>query len=149
MADEVIRSIETELALLLRRAEATRRADPRAEHRTLDRAAYVILHQLETSGDANVGTLATLLGLDGSTVTRQVAGMERDGLVERRRDPSDGRGTLIVATAHGKARLRAVRQARSDLYERVLADWSTPDRATLATLLHRLNESLNQHTRPR
>jgi DNA-binding MarR family transcriptional regulator len=148
MADDAIRSIETEVALLLRRAEATRRADPHAEHRALDRAAYVILRQLEASGNANVGALATLLGLDGSTVTRQVAAMERDGLVERRRDPSDGRGTLIVATVHGRARLRAVRQARAELYERVLADWSTQDRAILAALLHRFNESLNQHARP-
>ena len=149
-ADEsVIQTIETEVALLLRRAEATRRSSPEAEHRALDRAAYVILRQLEASGDTNVGALASQLGLDGSTVTRQVAAMERDGLVERRRDPSDGRGTLIVATAHGRARLRSVRHARAELYERVLADWSTADRASLAVLLHRFNESLNQHTRPR
>jgi DNA-binding MarR family transcriptional regulator len=145
--EPVIRTIETEIALLLRRAEATRRASPGAEHRALDRAAYVILRQLETTGDANVGTVATLLGLDGSTVTRQVAAMERDGLVERQRDPSDGRGTVIVATRHGLSRLHAVRKARAELYERVLGDWSTEDRQTLARLLHRLNESLNLHVR--
>ena len=147
-ADEsVIQTIETEVALLLRRAEATRRSSPEAEHRALDRAAYVILRQLEASGDTNVGALASQLGLDGSTVTRQVAAMERDGLVERQRDPSDGRGTVIVATTHGLSRLRAVRRARAELYERVLGEWSTEDRRTLARMLHRLNESLNLHLR--
>src|SRR5215470_10818834 len=104
--EPVIQSIETEIALLLRRAEATRRAAAGVEHRALDRAAYVILRQLDEGGDLNVGSIAARLGLDGSTVTRQVAAMERDGLVERRRDPSDGRGTLIVVTTHGRARLR-------------------------------------------
>jgi DNA-binding MarR family transcriptional regulator len=78
-----------------------------------------------------------------------VAALERDGLVERQRDPSDGRGTVIVATQHGLSRLHAVRRARAELYERVLGDWSTEDRRALARLLHQLNESLNQHTRPR
>src|SRR5262249_59860279 len=99
-------------------------ADPVAAHRAFDRAAYVILRQLDESGDTNVGALASMLGLDGSTVTRQVAAMERDGLVERLRDPADGRGTVIVATAHGRSQLRVVRRARAELYEQVLADWS-------------------------
>jgi DNA-binding MarR family transcriptional regulator len=149
MTEPVIATIETEVALLFRRAEATRRAAPGAEHRALDRAAYVILRQLDSHGAANVGTIAGLLGLDGSTVTRQVAAMERDGLVERRRDPSDGRGTLIVATTHGRALLRTVRRARYELYGRILADWSTQDRADLARLLHQLNESLNANVNPR
>jgi DNA-binding MarR family transcriptional regulator len=147
LTESVIQSIETDVAMLMRRAEATRRATPNAEHRALDRAAYVILRQLDAHGDTNVGALAGLLGLDGSTVTRQVAPMERDGLVERRRDPTDGRGTVIVATPHGEARLRQVRQARAELYEQILADWSTQDRRTLAEMLHRLNESLDANRR--
>src|SRR5262249_38881602 len=62
MAESVIQSIETEIALLFRRADATARAAPGSEHRALDRAAYVILRQLEASGDLNVGALAALLG---------------------------------------------------------------------------------------
>jgi DNA-binding MarR family transcriptional regulator len=147
LSESVIQSIETDVAMLMRRAEATRRATPNAGHRALDRAAYVILRQLDAHGDTNVGALAVLLGLDGSTVTRQVAAMERDGLVERRRDPTDGRGTVIVATPHGQSRLRQVRQARAELYEQILADWSTQDRRTLAVMLHRLNESLDANRR--
>jgi DNA-binding MarR family transcriptional regulator len=143
--ETVYEAVETEVAFLLRWAEATRRAMPGQALRALDRAAYIILRQLDRHGDTNVGALATLLGLDGSTVTRQVSAMERDGLVHRKRDPSDGRGTLIAAAAAGRARLRRVRQARADLYRSVLAAWSAADRTTLATLLHRLNEDLDRH----
>src|SRR5262245_23089600 len=139
---DVMGTIEAEVALLLRRAEATRRAAEGQEHRLLDRAAYVILRHLDLTGPANVGQLAADLGPDASTATRQVAAVERDGYVTRARDPNDGRGTVISATATGLSRLRTVRKARRVLYESILADWSDADRRTLATMLHRLNLAL-------
>jgi DNA-binding MarR family transcriptional regulator len=141
-------TIEAEVALLLRRAEATRRAGPQA-HRALDRAAYVILRHLDESGPANVGTLALGLGVDASTATRQVTAMERDSLVRRARDPDDGRGTVISPTASGLGKYRAVRRARAELYDTILAGWSESDRRALAAMLHRLNEALDAHTRTR
>jgi DNA-binding MarR family transcriptional regulator len=93
--------------------------------------------------------MAFSLGVDASTATRQVAAMERDGLVRRERDPEDGRGTVISPTASGLAKYRAVRRARAELYDAILAGWSEPDRRTLATMLHRLNEALDVHTRAR
>jgi hypothetical protein len=41
-----------------------------------------------------------------------------------------------------------VRKARADLYERILVDWSGDDRDALATLLHRLNQSMDAHLKP-
>lgn len=74
--------------------------------------------------------------------------MERDGLITRGRDPQDGRGSVVSATSLGLTRLRAVRKARADLYERILVDWSGDDRNALATLLHRLNQSMDAHLKP-
>ncbi|WP_238425368.1 MarR family winged helix-turn-helix transcriptional regulator [Micromonospora parastrephiae] len=90
--------IETEVALLMRFGEATRRATGTAEHRVLDRAAYVILRHLADAGPHNVSALAARLNLDGSTVTRQVSALQRDGLIVRAADPTDGRGTVISPT---------------------------------------------------
>lgn len=149
-ADEsVIGRIETEVALLMRFAEATRRATPVEAHRSLDRAAYVILRHLEEAGPQNVSALAARLNLDGSTVTRQVGAMEREGLIARESDPSDGRGTLVSATPAGLRRMSVVRNARAELYDEMLADWSDRDRAELATLLARLNEALSARSRAR
>lgn len=39
------------------------------------------------------------------------------------------------------------RAARRDLYGRIFEDWPERDRRTLADLMHRLNESLDRHTR--
>ncbi|MDP9791775.1 DNA-binding MarR family transcriptional regulator [Catenuloplanes nepalensis] len=143
--DEVLGTIETEIALLMRMGEATRRATPVEPYRALDRAAYVILRHLAESGPMNVSTLAARLNLDGSTITRQVSAMQRAGLVTRSPDPSDGRGTLISPTDHGLHCVTVVRAARRDLYGKILADWNATDRAALATLMHRLNVSLSAH----
>lgn len=141
--------IETEVALLMRFGEATRRATGSAEHRVLDRAAYVILRHLETAGPQNVSALAAKLNLDGSTVTRQVSAMQRDGLIARAPDPADGRGTVISPTPAGLSRMAAVRAARTRLYGDILAAWDRADRDTLAELLHRLNQALMSRPRAR
>ncbi|MER5701753.1 MarR family transcriptional regulator [Micromonospora sp. NPDC002296] len=139
--------IETEVAMLMRLGEATRRATGTAEHRVLDRAAYVILRHLAVAGPQNVSALAARLNLDGSTVTRQVSAMQRDALIARSPDPTDGRGTVISPTPAGLHRMEAVRAARTRLYGDILADWTPGDRGTLADLLARLNEALENHTR--
>ncbi|MCG5465558.1 MarR family transcriptional regulator [Micromonospora sp. MED01] len=141
--------IETEVALLMRFGEATRRATGTAEHRVLDRAAYVILRHLADVGPQNVSALAARLNLDGSTVTRQVSALQRDGLITRTPDPSDGRGTVISPTPAGLQRMAAVQAARTRLYGDMLADWSPEDRTTLAALLTRLNQALVNRNRSR
>ncbi|MBM0227984.1 MULTISPECIES: MarR family winged helix-turn-helix transcriptional regulator [Micromonospora] len=141
--------IETEVALLMRFGEATRRGTGTMEHRLLDRAAYVILRHLADAGPQNVSALAATLNLDGSTVTRQLSAMQRDGLIARAPDPTDGRGTVVSPTAAGLQRMAAVQAARTRLYGDILATWSPDDRDTLAQLLHRLNQALQSRPRPR
>jgi DNA-binding MarR family transcriptional regulator len=57
-------------------------------------------------GAMRMGELATNVILSPSGVTRAVSGLERRGLVERRRSTSDGRGYLAALTPEGRSRLR-------------------------------------------
>jgi DNA-binding MarR family transcriptional regulator len=143
--DEMLDTIETQIAYLMRMGEASRRATALKPHRALDRAAYVILRHLQEHGPQNVSAIADRLNLDGSTVTRQVTALQQDGLVERRPDPRDGRGTVIEPTETGLKQVDAVRAARRELYDRVLTGWSDDDRETLATMLSRLTQAMDTH----
>ena len=143
--DETTGAIESEMAMLLRLADRNRRSP--ALEPTLERSAYLVLTVLEQQPVANISTIAEALRLDASTVTRQVVAMEAATLVKRRRDPADGRGTLVVATPHGVAQLAATREVRSAVYADVLADWTFGDRQALAALLHRLNLDLDRYAR--
>jgi DNA-binding MarR family transcriptional regulator len=145
--DRVLGTIETQIAFLMRLGEASRRATTLKPHRALDRAAYVILRHLQQDGPQNVSAIADRLNLDGSTVTRQVTALQQDGLIERKADPRDGRGTVIEPTALGLKQVDTVRAARRELYDNVLADWSGDDRAELATMLERLTQALDTYVR--
>jgi DNA-binding MarR family transcriptional regulator len=145
--DEVLGTIETQIAFLMRMGEASRRATTLKPHRALDRAAYVILRHLQQDGPQNVSAIAERLNLDGSTVTRQVTGLQQDGLVERKPDPRDGRGTVIELTETGLKQVDGVRAARRELYDRVLAEWPAADRENLAVLLSRLTHAMDAYVK--
>lgn len=59
--------------------------------------------------------LALRLGVEPPTVTRMVQRLERSGLVERRRDPHDGRALHLYPTPRSRLLEGTVRRAWSDL----------------------------------
>ncbi|HEY0127069.1 MAG TPA: MarR family winged helix-turn-helix transcriptional regulator, partial [Blastococcus sp.] len=81
----------------------------------------------------------TRLGLDKSTVSRQVASLVDLGLVDRAADPVDGRAQVLRPSAEGSARLARIREVRRARWEADLGDWPAADIATLGELLARLN----------
>jgi DNA-binding MarR family transcriptional regulator len=146
--DSALGVIETQVAMLMRLGEATRRSSPRP-HRALDRAAYVILRFLQEAGPQNVSAVATRLNLDGSTVTRQINALHREGLVVRSADPQDGRGSVVAASELGLTQVDAVSKARRDLYDEVLRSWTTEERTQLAVALERLTHDMDAYLKGR
>jgi len=57
---------------------------------------------LESRGTLSTSTLAELLGIDPSTASRNLGGLQRAGLVARKRDGDDGRQTEVRLTPKGK-----------------------------------------------
>ena len=134
--------IETELAVLTRTLEGMHR---RSElYRELDRASYLMARTLDTTGPVSINRLASILGLDATTVTRQVATMEATKLVVRRSDPSDGRISLISLSPKGRRTMRAVQLARKERIASVLDDWTEDDRRQLGRLLARFNDDVSR-----
>jgi DNA-binding MarR family transcriptional regulator len=145
-AAAVLSRIEFQVAQLMRRADrSVSRGARRPGTGVMDRAAYLLLHHLVSEGAENVNVLAERLGLDASTVTRQVAVLEKAGHVRRTRDPHDGRAVLVEPTDAGVDALAENRAERRALYGDVLGSWSRLDRALLAELLGRLNSSLTEY----
>jgi DNA-binding MarR family transcriptional regulator len=138
-AHEAYVRLEREIGLLLRRSRAISARLSRELHPELDGAAYGLLALLDVSGPLRASDLVVLLGLDKSTVSRQVAHLVELGLVARSADPDDGRAHVLVPSEEGAARLARIRDARRSRWEADLADWPTDDVAVLADLLGRLN----------
>jgi len=49
-----------------------------------------------------MGPVASLLAMDRTTLTAALKPLQRRGLVSVRKDPSDGRGRILVLTAEGR-----------------------------------------------
>jgi DNA-binding MarR family transcriptional regulator len=101
-----------------------------------------LLCRLSTCDPIRLGELASALGIDSSTLTPQAQRLERDGLVIREPDPSDGRATLLRLTLAGHALLARVQASRRALLTARLHSWTDAERARAATILSRLAAAL-------
>jgi DNA-binding MarR family transcriptional regulator len=108
----------------------------------LDRPLYGILGRLQAAGPQRTSDLASHLGVDISTVSRQVGQLEGEGLVGRGSDPNDRRAAMIRLTAAGADLLSRLRAARREYLSGVLEGWSQTDIDDLGRLLERLTEDL-------
>jgi DNA-binding MarR family transcriptional regulator len=65
--------------------------------------------------------LANCLGWEKSRLSHQVARMAERGLVEKRKCPSDRRGTFVALTTGGRERLKAAAPAQAAAVQRVFS----------------------------
>ena len=136
--------IETEMTRLARTIALLGR--PPEPGNGVDRAGYLLLRTLERIGPASINAIAAAVGLDGSTVTRQVAAMKDLGLVERQTNPGDRRSCIISPTTTGRSVMRQMRRQRRSNLDEVTADWTADDRTMLGRLLSKLNDSIARTT---
>jgi DNA-binding MarR family transcriptional regulator len=139
--DEPYQSVERELALLLRRARRLSLSIAAEVHPGLDSTAYGMLVLLDEHGPVRAADIVGYLGLDKSTVSRQLSGLSDLGLAERLPDPTDRRASLVRVTAEGHDRLTRARGDRLAHLRTFLHSWPEEDVAELARLMGRLNES--------
>lgn len=112
----------------------------------VDAGTWWLLHNLHCSGSTRLSDLAARINLDLSTVSRHVQQLAKSGLVERSRDPNDGRAQQVELTAAGRELLKeGFVKRRSALQER-FADWSQNDIAELDRLLAKFVEGIENST---
>ncbi|MEU6149852.1 MarR family transcriptional regulator [Actinosynnema sp. NPDC047251] len=93
----------------------------------MDKASFVLLANLMHLGPARSSALAEAVFSDPSTVSRQVATLVKEGWVERRADPDDGRASVLAVTDAGRRLLEERRLMRNQSIARMLADWPEED----------------------
>ncbi|MFE9258952.1 MarR family winged helix-turn-helix transcriptional regulator [Streptomyces sp. NPDC006879] len=136
-------TLQHEVAVFARRAEQTRLGGVGQARNSMDRAAYLLLNRLDQEGPMGVKALAAGMGIDSSTVTRQVAPLVDTGLVKRTSHPEDGRAVVLALSPRGLARLEDVRSSRRALMTQVTEGWTPQEREVFTSLLTRFNLSLS------
>ncbi len=144
---QALEKIEHELAVLGRRAERFRTAITDESGAALDRSAYLLLSHLYDHGALRLTTLGAVFALDISTVSRQVAALAAEGLVERATDPTDRRASLVTLSACGRERYVVTRQARVTSLRSLVGTWEKDERDSFGMLLGRFNTALAERDR--
>ncbi|MDQ6937954.1 MAG: MarR family transcriptional regulator [Actinomycetota bacterium] len=110
-----------------------------------DRLTNYLLFQVLNHAPMRASALAESTQADPSTVSRQVAALVRDGILERRADPEDGRASVLHPTEEGRARHARHLARRDEHYAQMLADWSAEDQTRFAELLERFVASFDAY----
>lgn len=139
----LLETLQHEVAVFARRAEQTRLGGVGQVRNSMDRAAYLLLNRLDKEGPMGVKALAASMGIDSSTVTRQVAPLVDTGLVKRTSHPEDGRAVVLQLSPRGHARLEEVRSSRRQLMAELTDDWEPQEREVFCALLMRFNAALS------
>ena len=92
-AERLTRSIEDFNSVFIRLAASDR----------LSFSALSVLHTLSRLGPCRLSDLVRTEQIKQPALTSPVAKLERDGLVERRPDPSDGRASVLSLSAGGQS----------------------------------------------
>lgn len=103
----------------------------------IDKTSMTLLSALTSIGPVRSNALAEAVYSDPSTISRQVAALVKDGLIERRADPADGRASLLAVTDKGRELLESRHRQRSCSLARMLAHWPEADLERFAELLER------------
>ncbi|MGI5447286.1 MarR family winged helix-turn-helix transcriptional regulator [Streptomyces sp. CA-243310] len=109
-------------------------------HPELSLVSFTLLSHLEERRGCRAADLAAHYALDKSTVSRQVAALERAGLVERRADAEDHRVQVLELTSEGAAVLAQVTRNRREMFRERLVAWPREDLDRFAAYLLRYNE---------
>jgi DNA-binding MarR family transcriptional regulator len=137
-------SSQADLAVRLRLAIArTARRLRQQAGEELSPSQIAALATIDRHGPLTPSELAARERIKRPTATRVIARLEESGLVDRTRDPEDGRSSLVALAPAGRELLERVRTRKDAYLSRRLRELTPDERATLdraAAILERLLE---------
>lgn len=114
------------------------------------RAGDVTPQQAETlqliaeRGALSTSSLATLLGIDPSTASRNLSGLERAGLIARQKGSDDGRQTDVRLTPRGRRAAQSVGNGATAAFASLLERVPRAERARVIDALEVVVKVLDQ-----
>lgn len=119
------------------------RQEAAAETTGLTPTSVAALATIERHGPLTPSEIAKVERVKRPTITRTLVCLEREGLIDRARDPEDGRSSLISVNGAGRERLRRLRGRKNAYLARRMRDLSAEEVETLeraTEILERMRE---------
>ena len=141
-SDKVTADTATQLRDAIVRTSRRLRQEAAAET-GLAPSATAALATINRSGPLTPSELAEIERVKRPSMTRTLGCLEREGLIERTRDPADGRSSLVAISSAGRDRMARLRRRKSAYLARRLRKLDPEEVETLARaaeLLERMQE---------
>ncbi len=103
---------------------------------------YFLLHMVANEENISQGQVGQLSGVDPSRVTQVAKSLERDGLIQRHRDPNDNRVVRMRLSAEGRRIFEGASAKREVLRARIRSALSREEEDELRRLLGKVAEAL-------
>jgi DNA-binding MarR family transcriptional regulator len=143
-ADTSLIDAAARLRLGIVRTARRLRQEAAAETSGLTPTSTAALATIERHGPLTPSELAGLEQVKRPTVTRTLGCLEREGLVERTPDASDGRSFLVSVNAAGRERLRRLRGRKNAYLAKRMRDLPAEDVAALERAAEILEQMLEE-----
>ena len=111
-------------------------------HPELTLVGYTLLAEIEAVPGTRATDLAALFGLEKSTVSRQLDGLEGAGFLRREGEHTGRRGYTLVVTDAGRAALGREEALVRERLHAALAQWKLSEITSLADMVDRFIEDL-------
>jgi DNA-binding MarR family transcriptional regulator len=119
------------------------RQEAAAETTGLTPTSVAALATIERHGPLTPSEIAEIERVKRPTITRTLDCLAREGLIDRARDPEDGRSSLISVNGAGRERLRRLRGRKNAYLAKRMRDLSAEEVETLeraTEILERMRE---------
>lgn len=104
-----------------------------------------ILHVLDATGITTQRQLRDVMLKDKGQIARLVAGLEKSGMLSRKRDRRDRRSAHLTLTDKSSAVLTTFLKVEQEAVARLLADFSEEEVVLFNTMLFRAENSWDRH----
>jgi DNA-binding MarR family transcriptional regulator len=101
-----------------------------------------VLFRVAELQPVRISEVAETMAYDRSTISRHVAELGEEGLVDRSPDPDDGRAVIVRLSRRGASAVNRIQQAWYQTLEELTAGWSERERSTFLRQLDRFDEAL-------
>lgn len=139
-------SISDQEHILFLLKELSNQMGPKFERNTqISLSRYELLHQLYQVDEIKQSSLQKVVNIDHAAITRHLKQLESEGMVSRRRNPSDNRETFVQLTHEGRERIVICQSDKLSFIKKMFHDFSEEDLRSLVTMLMRIQTNIKEY----
>lgn len=124
----------------------TNQISPKFERCTgISASRYELLYQLYETEEINQSALQKAVNIDRAAITRHLKQLEENGMVTRRRNPTDNREILVRLTEEGHNQIVGYRKENIGFVQQMLHDFTSEELESLSCMLDRMQHNISDY----